>query len=70
MVLIPIFLWFPLQFDEMVTDDMVVSQIDQNRGGYEENVRQLAAPVAAQLCAAIVTIEQIVVYASVNVTDF
>ena len=51
----------PFQFDEMVTDEMVVSQIEQNRGGYEDNVRQLAAPVAAQLCSVIVAIEQIVV---------
>ena len=51
----------PLQFDEMVTDDVVVSQIEQNRAHYEQSVRQLAAPAAAQLCAAIVTIEQIVV---------
>ena len=44
----------------MVTDDVVVSQIEQNRANYEESVRQLAAPTAIQLCAGIVTIEQIV----------
>ena len=44
----------------MVTDDIIVSQIEQNRFLYEENVCLLAAPAANQLCAAIVTIEQIV----------